>query len=139
MKEAISVRIDRELLRKLGIKEGDNKSEKIRRVLEEYVELKAEVERLRKVEGEMEEIKRSIQELEGRYRELRVSFESFRREYRGVVEQGLRGVLEEYVSKRIKVALDMFWLVFFIVSGALFIVMLIKTFPELVRVLKAMF
>lgn len=91
VKEAVSIRVGKGLLKELGVEGGVNKSEKIRKILEEYVELKREVERLKAIEDELKEVKGSLEALSEECRKLA---ERIKR-----AEEGVEQIAEEVAQR----------------------------------------
>ncbi|GAB6066239.1 hypothetical protein JCM9492_13410 [Aquifex pyrophilus] len=80
MKEVVSIRLESELLDKLGLKETENKSEKIRKILEEYVKLKEEVKLLEEIQNNEKEIK----DLKGKVNNLSNRLNKIEKEINGL-------------------------------------------------------
>ena len=63
MKEVITIRLERELIEKLGLDKAKNKSELIRELLREYLKQKEELEELREQLKSGEELKEKVDSL----------------------------------------------------------------------------
>jgi len=124
VKEVISVRVERELLRKLGLEEG-NKSEGVRKILEEYLKLKEEVERLREVEKRIFSLEESLRKVGKQTEFVAGKVSGIDRKFRKAV----REVLEKEET--------CLWRGFLGSLIALFLLLVLKEgFPFLVELLK---